>query len=108
MRSDPSGDQDGSPRRLWVEFVLPRPPGSEGRFFSYVGGIPPTHVGVTGFDETHCWKLVREAFPGARLPPVGAVVWDIDVSTLEPFGGPTGNPAAIGVWYIDGDFPPER
>jgi hypothetical protein len=98
MRSDPRGDKDGSPRRLWVQFDNPtRPNGYEGHI-AYYGGLPTRFVGVTGLDSAHCWRLVDEPFPSGTRPSVRAAVWDIDISTLDRV--PTGNPAALGVWYI--------
>jgi hypothetical protein len=101
MRSDPRGDKDGSPRRLWVEFAdPPRLDGYQGPV-AYVlspRGLPTRFVGVTGLDSAHCWRLVDEVFPNGARRPVRTSVWDVDVSTLDCV--PTGNPAALGVWYV--------
>ena len=91
VRSAPNGDKDGSPRRLWVEVEWPRGP------IGVFGGPPVRFVGVTGRDAAHCWQLVDERVGVERRARRRAAVWDIDISTTDRV--PTGNPAALGVWY---------
>jgi hypothetical protein len=60
------------------------------------GGLPTRFVGVTGLDADDCSRRVREVL-GDASPRVLREVWDVDVSSLDRV--PTGNPAALGVWY---------
>jgi hypothetical protein len=61
-------------------------------------GFELPFVGVTGLDSAHCWSLAYEPFLSGPRPSIDTAVWDIDVSTLDCV--PTGNPAALGVWYV--------
>ncbi len=77
-------------RRYWITFVQgdPRVPGYR-------------YYGVTGFDWSDSIRLLEERLFRGPLPPVGAVVEDVDVSQLDadhilPNIGPS---AVRGVWY---------
>jgi len=96
MRVSVRGDQDGCPRRLWVEFEPP--PSLERQPVGYWGEPRPRIFGVTGLDSADCWDIVREVV-GNELPQVRVAVWDVDISTLDPRLIPTGNPATRGIWY---------
>ena len=97
---DPQGDRDGSPRRLWVEFEPWRPAWlMPGQRYGRTLDPPPRAFGVTGLDAADCWELVRDALQEDPLPEVRAIVWDVDVSTLDLWREHMGNPAARGVWY---------
>jgi hypothetical protein len=94
-------DVPGEPRRLWVTFEVSRPP-----IFGLVGDHPLGDVlrrgcGVTGLDEEDCWRRVRDLFGDRPLPECREVVFDVDVSTLDPVHvlPGVGNPAVLGVWF---------
>ena len=58
--------------------------------------------GVTGLDAEDCWRRVRaDVFRDLALPPISDVVFDVDVSTLDPDWvlPRIGNPGALGVWF---------
>jgi hypothetical protein len=57
--------------------------------------------GVTGVDEDDCWRRVRALFADRPLPECSEVVFDVDVSTLDPVHvvPGIGNPAQLGVWF---------
>ena len=109
MRSDPRGDIEGSPRRLWIEFEQLRPPGvPEGGVYVLISDPPPRVFGVTGLDAADCHELVRESLPDQQLPAVRSVVWDVDVSSLEILPTLIGNPAERGVWFAGPSFFAQR
>jgi hypothetical protein len=97
VHSDPRGDKDGSPRRLWVELANPRRLDRYEGTVAHIGGLPTRFVGVTGLDAAHRRRLFYELFRIGTPRSVRTAIWDIDVSTLDHV--PTGNPAALGVWY---------
>jgi hypothetical protein len=102
IRSDAHGDVDGRPRRLWVEFEYPLARFTSRGPIGLAGPAgPPWMIGVTGWDAGDCCALVRRARGNAELPRVETVVWDVDVSTLDPTMvlPHVGNSAARGVWY---------
>jgi hypothetical protein len=49
--------------------------------------------------EFASWPPRGVAPDGQALPVLRRVVWDVDVSSLDADRVPTGNPAALGVWY---------
>jgi hypothetical protein len=94
MRSDARGDRDGSPRRLWVELHLQVPPD---QVVGSTDGLPPRFVGVTGLDAEDCHRIATDTLGDVRSR-ITREVWDVDVSSIDG-RVPTGNPAALGVWY---------
>ncbi|MEY2422985.1 MAG: hypothetical protein QOI95_3052 [Acidimicrobiaceae bacterium] len=94
--------------RYWFEFdvsayVTPR----QARPDISLDGGHPIHnllwmgVGVTGFDEADCLRMLSDVLsgvmPGAVLPPLTRAEMDVDVSSLHL--AHLGNPAWRGVWY---------
>jgi hypothetical protein len=95
-------DVDGQARRLWVRFTSGRV-GVHGRLGGgALADILAYGCGVTGVDEDDCWRRVRAVFGDRPLPECSEVVFDVDVSTLDPVHvvPGIGNPGQLGVWFL--------
>ncbi len=81
-------------RRFWFEFAA-----------DSAESLPPgvrMGCGVSAATLEDARAMVKQrVFGGAELPPLRAVVCDIDVSTLDPghVRPNMGNPAVVGVWF---------
>jgi hypothetical protein len=105
VRSAQAGDVAGSPRRIWVSFETGLPASGATFVTTAADAALSTALlygcGVTGLDADDCLKRMRDGlFSDRPMPAIRDVVFDIDVSTLDPMVAEhLGNPATLGVWF---------